>query len=425
MVCSTKKRREDKLNHLHNNIIKWQLAIMPKYIHSILKISTRQFSKLCLGIGAASIIQGSYFLTRYRFNHGDAPHPISPSRGIVSLDELNVVDAKSCFTEGDTGHSSITPIKILVVGDSLACGCGISKSSTPILPESIARHMARQLGRPVHWSCVGAPGASTKGILNILQKWFAPRGVSSGANSDYDIVVVLAGMNDMKDIFLPFLAYEHVDSSFGDGLKKIFGVLKQKLRPQISPALINYNLQNEDEKPSIQRHFLMVLPALPIHAVPLFNYPPIGVFLTFIISYMESAKEKLSREFPNNVLYVKAPSQTLIEKFESGTSKFCLDLKCEHAMASFNDTKCDAKKKIEKLMHDHTSYFERDAESEAEIECDQAWYLNLRPGIPEVGASLISYDSIHPNEKGYNFWGRYIAAAVIDEWKRDKPKTIK
>ena len=30
----------------------------------------------------------------------------------------------------------------------------------------------------------------------------------------------------------------------------------------------------------------------------------------------------------------------------------------------------------------------------------------------------LSEDGVHPNEKGYEYWGRHIAAAIIDEWKR-------
>jgi lysophospholipase L1-like esterase len=377
-------------------------------LRNIIKSCTRRFGKVCLGVGSASIIQGTYFITRYRINHGEAPHPISPSRGIVSPKEWNA--SKLDASIENARDSKLPPLKILVVGDSLACGCGIAKSSTPILPESIARHLARQLGRPVHWSCVGVPGASTKGIIKILQKWFSLGG-STNDNSDYDVVVVLAGMNDMKGVFLPFLAYEQVDLSFRDGLKKIFGVLKQKLRLH----------QTQDQTQSHSRS-LIVLPALPTHVIPLLNYPPIGLFLNSVIGYIDSAKQELSHEYPNKILYVEAPSQTQIEKIENGTSKLCADLKSERSLISFHDVKADVKRKIEKLMREHTSYFERDADCEAEVECDQAWYSNLRPHIPELGSTLVSYDSIHPNEKGYNYWGRHIASAIIDEWGKGQYK---
>jgi lysophospholipase L1-like esterase len=381
-------------------------------LRSILKTSSRRFGKICLGFGAASIVQGSYFITRYRYNHGEAPHPISPSRGIVSSDKWHA----SYKSNGSENENELPPLQILVVGDSLACGCGIAKSSTPILPESIARHLATQLDCPVHWSCVGAPGASTKGIMKILQKWFSCK--ESADDKSYDVVVVLAGMNDMKDVFLPFLAYEKVDLSFSDGLKKIFDVLNQKLRLQRSISHRDSDepaLNREIETPNSTRS-LMVLPALPTHAIPLFNYPPIGFFLSTIISYIDSAKQQLSKEHPKNIIFVEAPSPTQIQQFEKGTSNLCSDQKLESALISFHDVKADVKRRVEKLMHDHTSYFERDPDSEAEVECEQAWYSHLRPHIPALGSSLVSYDSIHPNEKGYHYWGGHIAAAIVEEW---------
>ena len=401
----------------------------------LLKTSARRFGKICLGLGAASIVQGSYFITRYRLNHGEAPHPISPSQGIVSFHNRKIpYQSNSSSVDED---SVAPPLKMLVVGDSLACGCGIAKSSTPILPESIARHLALQLGRNVHWSCVGTPGASTMGIMKLLQKWLS-REDNSAADVKYDVVVVLAGMNDMKDVFLPFLAYEQVDSTFGDGLKKIFGVLKQKLRLHktlpIKESDANDNGEQLRHKLRLRKtqdratnesrdqfvnniRSLVVLPALPTHAIPLFSYPPIGLFLNTLITYIDSAKHELSKEYPDRILYVEGPSPAQIEQIEKGISKLC-DPKLERTLMSFHDIKADVKRKIERLMQEHTSYFERDADSEAEVECEQSWYSYLRPHIPELGSTLVSYDSIHPNENGYNYWGMHIAAAIIDEWKK-------
>lgn len=423
----------------------------------LLKTSTRRFGKICLGLGAASIVQGSYFITRYRLNHGEAPHPISPSQGIVSFNNRKIPYQNNDSV--DEEDSVAPPLKILVVGDSLACGCGIAKSSTPILPESIARHLALQLGRNVHWSCVGTPGASTMGIMKLLQKWLSNED-NSATDVKYDVVVVLAGMNDMKDVFLPFLAYEQIDSTFADGLKKIFGLLKQKLRLRKTvPSNESDSNENGDQPQNdirslmvwdrlvqvfgVLRHKLrlrktqycaaneskdqlqddirplVVLPALPTHAIPLFSYPPIGLFLNTLISYIDSAKHELSKEYPDRILYVEGPSSAQIEQIEKGISNL-RDPKLERTLMSFHDIKADVKRKIEELMHEHTSYFERDADSDAEVECEQSWYSYLRPHIPELGSTLVSYDSIHPNENGYSFWGMHIAAAIVDEWKKSK-----
>mmetsp|Transcript_4201 Transcript_4201/g.9417 ORF Transcript_4201/g.9417 Transcript_4201/m.9417 type:complete len:407 (+) Transcript_4201:281-1501(+) len=386
-------------------------------LRNIIQKSAKQFGKVCLGLGlatGASIVQGSYFITRYRLNHGEAPHPITPSRGtvVVSLNE----------TQNDTQPREIPnkpPLKIFVVGDSLAVGCGVSRS-TPVLPESIARHLARELGRPVRWSCVGKPGASTEGIMMMLHKWFNNNGESSKENAsdnasdhDYDVVVVLAGMNDIKDTLLPFLAYERSNLTFVDGLKSIFGVLRGKLR------LDNEHIpfRNSQHLPKSRSHPLVVLPALPTNAIPVLCYPPIGLIANSVIDYMDRAKQKLSQEYPDKILFVEAPSASLIRNIEKGTSRLCFNFSSERYLLALRDIKSEASMKIERLMREHLSAFERNDDCEAEMECEQALYSHIRPEIPVLGSSLVSYDSIHPNEKGYDYWGRHIAAAIVDEWR--------
>lgn len=168
------------------------------------------------GASVLAAAQGAYFLAQYRLSHGDAPHPASPSRGIVvvtsedgddddggsTIDRRNAGALVSRFTQlyklrldrilgsysprwGDlvsrlrapfltrrnesndnteqtnwlkrsgSGNQCTSiargkedgitanenPLRLFVVGDSLAVGVGTSKSGTPILPESIARHL--------------------------------------------------------------------------------------------------------------------------------------------------------------------------------------------------------------------------------------------------------------------------------------------
>ncbi|KAL3903445.1 MAG: hypothetical protein SGILL_010443 [Bacillariaceae sp.] len=37
---------------------------------------------------------------------------------------------------------------------------------------------------------------------------------------------------------------------------------------------------------------------------------------------------------------------------------------------------------------------------------------------PQEHQSMFSVDSIHPNDEGYRFWGRYIADSIVKEWKQ-------
>ncbi|OEU21195.1 hypothetical protein FRACYDRAFT_216733 [Fragilariopsis cylindrus CCMP1102] len=34
------------------------------------------------------------------------------------------------------------------------------------------------------------------------------------------------------------------------------------------------------------------------------------------------------------------------------------------------------------------------------------------------GSDLVSVDRLHPNDEGYELWGRHIAAAIIEHWNK-------
>ncbi len=138
---------------------------------------------LVVSIPILTTAQGAYLLTKFRSNHKDAPYPKSPCQGIVIVspqdsmsDNANnsnqkfknvqkwltlwknnqIVNTNSLFRKEKLQKQS--PLRIFVVGDSLAAGVG-STSGTPVLPEAIAKSLSKALGgRPVHWTCHGTPG---------------------------------------------------------------------------------------------------------------------------------------------------------------------------------------------------------------------------------------------------------------------------
>ena len=71
---------------------------------------------LCLFVIA--VIQASIAVIRYRRNFGDAPLPIIPSHGVVV--------AKAASNRATLSDESL---RLLLVGDSLACGVGQSGTS--------------------------------------------------------------------------------------------------------------------------------------------------------------------------------------------------------------------------------------------------------------------------------------------------------
>ncbi|KAG7360254.1 hypothetical protein IV203_035353 [Nitzschia inconspicua] len=193
---------------------------------------THQASAVLLSIlvlPGVAIFQGSLAILKYRVQFGDSPLPKAPSHGIVkcvsrrktdffcretrhhplpttakyrygsatvtksnggSLESIttSVLGESSTSFQGfvDPEHqhhptsvaspsssSSATPLRLLVIGDSLAIGVGQSSSATPIMPETIAKTLSKAMdGRPVLWSCHGAPGASAGWIVRELERSF-------------------------------------------------------------------------------------------------------------------------------------------------------------------------------------------------------------------------------------------------------------
>jgi hypothetical protein len=121
---------------------------------------------VAVSIPILATMQAAYFLGAFRLCHKDAPHPITPCRGIVISKSLNKDIPKTnrfrimkwIPSWGWWFHSSKQerPLHLLVIGDSLAAGVG-SISGTPVLPESIGKALSAALGGiPVLWECHGA-----------------------------------------------------------------------------------------------------------------------------------------------------------------------------------------------------------------------------------------------------------------------------
>jgi len=113
--------------------------------------------------------QGSVEILRYRIKYGRGPIPQAPSHGIVRTTARSRPREESA--EHDADPSQQTPLRLLVIGDSLAVGVGQSSSATPVMPETIAQSLSKDLGgRPVLWTCHGAPGASAGWIVRELER---------------------------------------------------------------------------------------------------------------------------------------------------------------------------------------------------------------------------------------------------------------
>jgi lysophospholipase L1-like esterase len=85
-----------------------------------------------------------------------------------------------------------------------------------------------------------------------------------------------------------------------------------------------------------------------------------------------------------------------------------------------------AQEKVKELMDQH--YKSKSAAEDAAKESEQDRPLVYSQSCREhqlietqhtPGSTLIAEDRIHPNDAGYDFWGRHIAAAIVREWNED------
>lgn len=239
-----------------------------------------------------AFLQGVLRMLSYRIRHSGAPVPRAPSHGVVkctSLKSSHFNPSLQC-----TPDELETPLRLLLIGDSLAVGVGQSSSSTPIMPEAIAKQLSKEMGgRPVMWTCHGAPGASTGWIIQELERSIEnghfqqqaemgqeintidtdnPSELESSSFDDsscdsathqyneemqewycrlkqqriqfdpqvlapFDIAVVLTGSNDLKNACFPFLV-QQADSEgvpngagdYGNELQRLLPVLNRRMR---------------------------------------------------------------------------------------------------------------------------------------------------------------------------------------------------
>jgi len=589
-----------------------------------------------------AMLQGSLLLNDYRVNYADAPRPLMPARGVaVAIEDAEskstskgalsswILHPFSSSSNHPTGHGR--PLRLLVVGDSLAAGVGMSKSGVPILPESIARALSKALGgRAVYWTCVGTPGVSAAQIVkdieeiepydphpkgrqlerivkefqirrrrwqerhkhsegqvedvkidqennqrkqpvNALVQWWRQIGERETYNSseianttrrvifewwmqsnirntyrqrkqlveedlsaikeivmkplprlddddddyyydyyrenlysedglnheehanykvkndakkdshhekeqrlplihkgslfqrpsvipeaaaEYDIAVVLTGLNDVKEAFMPHMNSGDAPSAkrLVSSLRLILEALQDKMGGNMdfegnqSPK--NHNHRSVETSTPIEttiepsnneglkqqkniRHPLMVVPELPVAPLQIFRLVPLCWFLIPIFRAMENNKRFLASCFPDNVVFVHQPDLCWWTDDEMGIGSIRENIKQERLLLRVTDSVRSGRIQIEELMKKYYDNKEEELafqrnnhnqnqfpQNSSSSEKNSSLYANVQRNNRN-GSDLVSVDRMHPNDEGYELWGRHIAAAIIEHWNKD------
>ena len=342
-------------------------------------------------------------------------------------------------------------------GDEDLCDKSISSDSNQLITSTPA-------------SNPNAPDDNQRHKRNFSRHSFtfngSPSSKGENCSSNYDVVVVLTGLNDLKQIFLPFMHDERAnENGFKEELRRLFILLSEKMKlntgrlklpgtsgssstgavlstdqgtPQSGGEDVKsphrrgrrFRHHHQEESHQLPRNPkpVVVIPALPTRPVPLLQYPPLCWIIHILCEIIDEQKRALSIEYPGDILFVEAPSIQMIDDIESGRSLLVAKRKAETLLLDLKDSTLQARNKIEKLIQKHvdstgssSSYdckeedtSEREMESHYETSCE----CNLTNTMPDfIGSKLISFDRVHPNDDGYDFWGRHIAEEIIKSWK--------
>lgn len=152
-----------------------------------------------------------------------------------------------------------TPASVLVIGESTVAGVGV-KTHEDGLSGQFALAWAERLGRPVRWTAVGKNGVTAKSTRRILLPRVPPE--------PFDLIVVVLGVNDTKDL-TPVPRWRRE-------LQALFGDLRARTGP--APLLIS------GVPPMAQ------FPVLP---------PPLRQFLGLRAAVMDEALREIVRRTPD------------------------------------------------------------------------------------------------------------------------------
>lgn len=485
------------------------------------------------------MVQGMMLLLSFRSRFGKVPKPHTPAHGVVVVHPkdgsaeqqqeddghvvsirhsgLNNQDGCSCaggcrWRQGQNlskGDQTILdkalqeeePLRLLVMGDSLALGVGTHESCTAILPEALAKTLSKQSkGRPVYWTCHGSPGASAGWIVRELQrglgymhksrasvgKPFRNNGttpgleysdsssedssvestsstansssnknttapLSSSSNGDnnipewrrrltshrqcfdpdmqgpYDIVVIMTGPNDVKSAVLPFLVHKDEaelrasanSRNGGGGLTSELELVLETLGPKMS---------TKSKKP------LVVFPGMPTALLPIFQQLPIRWMAIPVSGIMDQHKVNLSKKEHDkvNVMYVKPPSVQIASDFEAQRGLYWEQRIKEDTLLALRDV---SKQECERKCRAMRAYYEEKT-SQYRLPCYPPSQSLTQANVPvpklserkqsghKDGSKIVCIDNVHPNDEGYDMWGRHIAHGILEQMAAAEQKQL-
>lgn len=261
------------------------------------------------------------------------------------------------------------------------------------------------------------------------------------AACQFDIAVVLMGLNDIKDAFMPHMTAGRA-SSLEEGTVKIQGGLRRQLQEVLSALDTKMDLGGEEKDNSSTsdngslrnlRRPLVVVPELPVAPLSLFRTAPLCWFLVPIFRAMENNKRFLSSCFPEYVVFIPQPNLQWWSDVEAGLGPIRENARKERLLLRMTDIAQTARERIQGLMKEHYgaeddddtemgSFDERPSDAEELqdlVDLEYSSKVERRKKGTKQQSPFIAADKMHPNDEGYEIWGRHIADAIIEHWNRE------
>jgi hypothetical protein len=300
---------------------------------------------------------------------------------------------------------------------------------------------------------------------------FRRASISPRAAAKYDIAIVLTGLNDVKDAFMPHMT-RGTNSSIKEGGVRIMGGMKdqlinvlQALRSKMDKMDLERtddDLPSEVERKKVDhadpanprtdhpfqelKRPMVVVPELPVAPLQMFRLAPLKWFLIPIFRGMENNKRFIAKMFPEYVIFVPQPDLNWWTDDERGIGPVRATIQQEQLLLRVSDIAHTAQDRIQGLMkkyydakHEehHANITSRSSnyrdnpygptselaemENERLIQVIDDDHRNEDGGTidDDFHSKYVSMDRMHPNDEGYELWGRHIASAILEHWNRN------
>ena len=307
-----------KLNKLSLILIPW----VSRNIHNLLTRNTHLFH-----IGFIVFVLDS--LLPLLDGNKDDDKKTTTKTDVIPASLLNKIDS----------HKD--PLKVLVIGDSLAIGTGCieefdsTKDNSvpfalientkappqtsdieshsfqgPVFPQVLARTLSYHFQQPVEWRSAGVDGGS----LAEVDK-FCMNVVKDESVNGIDIVVVLFGMNDLKKLLSGFVnPIQNLLSGGDDKEKMAEGRGTKQFRREMEMILSDIHSYSPDA--------LVVFPTLPVqpfHKNSIINIFPLGMVVDSVLGLWEKQK-KIVADRSENAMYLELKPQDIASWYAPGKS---------------------------------------------------------------------------------------------------------